>query len=105
MNQPSDQSQNISVGGDFTLTAHQSVVNLRDILGTVNTTIDRIPTETSPQLQQLQQLLQELTTAIELEASLDEEEKAEAANKDAAVDYRLFDITPAIHPPLNRQVK
>ncbi|MFN5515232.1 MAG: hypothetical protein ACK5CA_10900 [Cyanobacteriota bacterium] len=81
MSQSSDSSQKISVGGDFNITATQSVVNLRDSVGAVNNAIEQIPGADSREGEDLKRLLQELTTAIELEASLDDEEKAEAVNQ------------------------
>jgi hypothetical protein len=81
MNESTDKSQKINVGGDFNINATQSVVNLRDIIGDVNHTINQIPADTSPQNQELKTLLQELTEAIQIEATLDDEEKAEAATQ------------------------
>jgi hypothetical protein len=81
MNEFTDKSQNISVGGNFNINATQSVVNLRDIIGDVNHTINQIPADTSPQNQELKTLLQELTEAIQIEATLDDEEKATAASQ------------------------
>lgn len=81
MNESTDKSQKINVGGNLNINANQSVVNLRDIIGDVNHTINQIPADTSPQNQELKTLLQELTEAIQIEATLDDEEKAEAANQ------------------------
>ena len=81
MNESTDKSQKINVGGDFNINATQSVVNLRDIIGDVNHTINQIPADTSPQNQELKTLLQELTEAIQIEATLDDDEKATAANQ------------------------
>ncbi len=81
MNESTDKSQKISVGGDFNINATQSVVNLRDIIGDVNHTINQIPADTSPQNQELKTLLQELTEAIQIEATLDDDEKATAASQ------------------------
>ena len=81
MNESTDKSQKINVGGNFNINATQSVVNLRDIIGDVNHTINQIPADTSPQNQELKTLLQELTEAIQTEATLDDEEKAEAASQ------------------------
>ena len=81
MNESTDKSQKISVGGDFNINATQSVVNLRDIIGDVNHTINQIPADTSPQNQELKTLLQELTEAIQIEANLDDDEKATAASQ------------------------
>ena len=53
MNESTDKSQKINVGGDFNINATQSVVNLRDIMGDVNHTINQIPADTSPQNQEL----------------------------------------------------
>jgi hypothetical protein len=81
MNESTDKSQKINVGGNFNINATQSVVNLRDIMGDVNHSINQIPADTSPQNQELKTLLQELTEAIQIEATLDDEEKAEAASQ------------------------
>jgi hypothetical protein len=81
MNESTDKSQKINVGGNFNINATQSVVNLRDIMGDVNHSINQIPADTSPQNQELKTLLQELTEAIEIEATLDDEEKATAASQ------------------------
>jgi hypothetical protein len=81
MNESTDKSQKISVGGNFNINATQSVVNLRDIIGDVNHTINQIPADTSPQNQELKTLLQELTEAIQIEATLDDDEKATAASQ------------------------
>ena len=81
MNESTDKTQKINVGGDFNINATQSVVNLRDIIGDVNHTINQIPADTSPQNQELKTLLQELTEAIQIEATLDDDEKATAANQ------------------------
>jgi len=72
----SDQSQNIDVKGDFTVTANQSVVSLRDISGQVNNQLAQLsddPTQT-----QLKDFLTQLQTAIEAEPALTEEQKTEA---------------------------
>jgi hypothetical protein len=81
MNESTDKSQKISVGGNFNINATQSVVNLRNIMGDVNHTINQIPADTSPQNQELKTLLQELTEAIQIEVTLDDEEKATAASQ------------------------
>ena len=81
MNESTDKSQKISVGGNFNINATQSVINLRDIMGDVNHSINQIPADTSPQNQELKTLLQELTEAIQIEATLDDDEKATAANQ------------------------
>jgi hypothetical protein len=81
MNESTDKSQKINVGGNFNINATQSVVNLRDIMGDVNHSINQIPADTSPQKQELKTLLQELTEAIQIEATLDDEEKATAASQ------------------------
>jgi len=81
MNESTDKSQKINVGGNFNINATQSVVNLRDIIGDVNHTINQIPADTSPQNQEIKTLLQELTEAIQIEATLDDDEKATAASQ------------------------
>ncbi len=71
-----DQSQNIDVKGDFTVTANQSVVSLRDISGQVNNQIAQLSDE--PTQTQLKDLLTQLQTTIEAEPALDEAQKTEA---------------------------
>ena len=65
MNQPSDQSQKISVGGDFNIDATNSVVNLRDIIGQVTNTINQIPTSPESEKSEIKELLTKLQTAID----------------------------------------
>ncbi len=71
-----DQSQNIDVKGNFTVTANNSVVSLRDISGQVNNQIAKLSDE--PVQTQLKDLLAQLQTAIEAEPALNEEQKTEA---------------------------
>ena len=71
-----DYSQNIDVKGDFTVTANQSVVSLRDISGQVNNQIAQLSDE--PVQAQLKDLLGQLQTAIGAESELSEETKTEA---------------------------
>ncbi len=71
-----DQSQNIDVTGDFTVTANQSVVSLRAISGQVNNQITQLSDE--PTQTQLKDLLTQLQTAIEAEPAFTEEQKTEA---------------------------
>lgn len=71
-----DQSQNIDVKGDFTVTANNSVVSLRDTSVQVTNQIAQLsdaPTQT-----QLKDLLAQLQTAIEAESAMSEAEKTEA---------------------------
>ncbi|PZO12249.1 MAG: hypothetical protein DCF25_17910 [Leptolyngbya foveolarum] len=71
-----DQSQNIDVKGDFTVTANNSVVSLGGISGQVTNQIAQLsdaPTQT-----QLKDLLAQLQAAIEAEPAMSEEEKTEA---------------------------
>ena len=74
MNQ--DQSQNIDVKGNFTVTANNSVISLRDISGQVNNQIASLSDD--PVQTQLKDLLTQLTTAIQAEPTLSEEQKTEA---------------------------
>jgi predicted house-cleaning noncanonical NTP pyrophosphatase (MazG superfamily) len=76
MNQPSDQSQKISVGRDFKIDATNSVVNLRDIIGQVTNTINQIPTSPESEKSEIKELLKELQTAVD-DPQLSEEEKKE----------------------------
>ena len=64
MNQPSDQSQKISVGGDFNIDATNSVVNLRDIIGQVTNTINQIPTSPESEKSEIKELLTKLQIRI-----------------------------------------
>jgi chromosome segregation ATPase len=76
MNQPSDQRQQISVGRDFTIDATNSVVNLRDIIGQVTNTIDKIPTSPESEKSEIKELLKELQTAVD-DPQLSETDKKE----------------------------
>jgi len=71
-----DNSQNIDVKGDFTVTANNSVVSLRDISGQVNNQIAQL--DDSPTQAQLKDLLTQLETAIQSEPNLSEGQKTEA---------------------------
>ena len=72
--QGNDQSQNIDVGGNFDITADNSVVNLRDISGQVTNQINQLGSDST----QLQDLLTQLKTAIESESTLPETDKSDA---------------------------
>jgi chromosome segregation ATPase len=76
MNQPSDQRQQISVGRDFKIDATNSVVNLRDIIGQVTNTIDKIPTSPESEKSEIKELLKELQTAVD-DPQLSETDKKE----------------------------
>lgn len=71
-----DQSQKIDVKGNFSITANQSVVSLRDISGQVNNQIAQLGD--APTQAQLKDLLTQLQAAIKAESTLSEEDKAEA---------------------------
>lgn len=76
MNYSYDSSKNINIR-DIN---NSGVLNLGEIIGDVNNTINQIP-ENNNKNDELKTLLQELMQAIETENELDKEEKAEAANK------------------------
>ena len=76
MNQPSDQSQQISVHRDFTIDATNSVVNLRDIIGQVTNTINQIPVSPESEKLEIKELLKELQTAVD-DPQLSEDDKKE----------------------------
>ncbi|MFM7437862.1 MAG: hypothetical protein ACKO2V_04560 [Snowella sp.] len=76
MNQPSDQSQKISVGGDFKIDATNSVVNLRDIIGQVTNKINKIPTSPESEKSEIKELLTKLQTAVD-DPQLSEDDKKE----------------------------
>ena len=71
-----DQSQNIDVTGNFTVTSNNSVVSLRDTSGQVSNQLAQLSGE--PTQTQLKDLLTQLQNAIETELSLSEEQKADA---------------------------
>ena len=71
-----DQSQNIDVKGDFTVTANNSVVSLRDTSGQVTNQITQLGD--NPTQAQLKDMLAQLQAAIEEEPNLSEAEKTEA---------------------------
>ena len=77
MNYSYDSSKNITIR-DIN---NSGVLNLGEIVGDVNNTINQIPESQDSQNQELKTLLQELTTAIANENTLDDDEKAEAANQ------------------------
>jgi uncharacterized protein YjbI with pentapeptide repeats len=80
MNESTDQSQNISVGGDFNLNATNSVVNLRDISGSVTNTINQLPDSADPNRPGIKELLVQLQAVLESadEAALQPDDKADA---------------------------
>ena len=77
MNNSEDNSQNISVGGNFNIDADNSVVNLRDISGKVSNTIQQLP-ETTSDTPGIKELLTQLQTAIDDETELSDKDKAKA---------------------------
>lgn len=76
MTNSSDSSKNINIR-DIN---NSGVLNLGEIIGDVNNTINQI-SETNEQRDELKTLLKALMEAIEKENELDEDEKADAANK------------------------
>ncbi len=77
MNNSSDQSENFNVGGDFSINATNSVVNLRDISGTVTNAIQQLPADSDPTQPNLKDLLTQLQAAIEAEPILPDGDKAD----------------------------
>lgn len=77
MNYSYDSSKNITIR-DIN---NSGVLNLGEIIGDVNNTINQIPESQDSKNKELKTLLQELNTAIETENSLDNDEKVEAANQ------------------------
>ena len=77
MNDNTDQSQQLSVGGNFNIDANNAVVNLRDISGKVSNTINKLP-ETSNDATGIKELLTQLQTAIETETELTDKNKTKA---------------------------
>jgi chromosome segregation ATPase len=76
MNQPSDKSQKISVGGDLKIEATNSVVNLRDIIGQVTNTINQISPSPESEKSEIKELLTKLQTAVD-DPQLSETDKKE----------------------------
>jgi hypothetical protein len=76
MNQPSDQSQKISISGDFNIEATNSVVSLRDIIGQVTNTINQIPPSPESEKSEIKELLKKLQTAVD-DPQLSETDKKE----------------------------
>ena len=77
MNENTEQSQKIDVGGDFNIDANNAVVNLRDISGKVSNTIQQLPKTTSD-APGIKELLTQLQTAIETETELTDKNKTKA---------------------------
>jgi uncharacterized protein YjbI with pentapeptide repeats len=78
MNNSTDQSQNFNVGGDFKIDATNSVVNLRDINGTVTNAIAQIPESGNSDEPSLKDLLTQLQEAIATDTDLPDKGKASA---------------------------
>ncbi|MDJ0580136.1 pentapeptide repeat-containing protein [Crocosphaera sp.] len=89
MNNSPDNSQNITAGGDVTLT--NSNANLREMSGKINNLIQQLPDQKNEQIHSIKELLSQLKTLIETDENLDNENQkdaleaveslAEAANK------------------------
>lgn len=78
MNNSADQSQSFNVSGDFNINATNSVVNLRDISGTVTNTINQLPDASTAGEPNLKELLSQLQQAIETEPNLPDKGKETA---------------------------
>lgn len=76
MNDSTDQSRNISIGGNVNAT--NSAVNLGEVSGNVSNTIQQLQQSPHPQAADLAALLKELQTAIEAEPDLKSDDKTEA---------------------------
>jgi hypothetical protein len=74
MNDSTDKSQNINVGGDMKLS--NAVLNLGELSGTVTNTIQQIPDTNDTA--NFKALLIELQTAIATDTTLNTDDKAEA---------------------------
>ncbi|NJP09307.1 MAG: pentapeptide repeat-containing protein [Leptolyngbyaceae cyanobacterium RU_5_1] len=77
MNDSTDQSQSFKVGGDFNINATNSVVNLRDLSGTVTNAINQLPDASDPNQPNLKQLLMQLKEAVEIDTELPDADKAD----------------------------
>lgn len=75
--QGNDHSQNFNVQGNFSIDAQNSIVTLRDISGQVNNQIQQLPDSTANQ-PSVKDLLTQLKEAIETDAELSDDEKADA---------------------------
>jgi hypothetical protein len=76
MNENINQSRNINVKGDFTVSG--STVNLGEISGQVTNTINQLPASLQPDEPGIKELLEQLQQAIESAEELKPEDKAEA---------------------------
>ena len=72
---PEESRINISAGRDIDVSG---VMNLGTISGNVTNAINELPVSSSPQQSGIKELLTQLQEAIEAEANLDDEDKAEA---------------------------
>ena len=73
-----DQSQNLSVQGNFTINAQNSVVSLREISGRVSNQINHLSTNVDSAQLSIKDLLAQLQQAIETDLELGDGEKTEA---------------------------
>jgi uncharacterized protein YjbI with pentapeptide repeats len=76
--QGNDESQNFNVQGDFSINAQNSVVNLRDISGKVSNQISQLSRQVSADQPNIKDLLTQLKAAIESDAELSTDDKADA---------------------------
>lgn len=73
----SDQSRNINVGGDFTLSQSGSTLNLGDISGAVTNAINQLPDDTQSHQPSFKVLLTQLQKAIEEDTDLPSADKVD----------------------------
>jgi uncharacterized protein YjbI with pentapeptide repeats len=78
MNDSNDQSQNISVGGDFNIRAENAVVSLREMSGNVTNIINQLPSSSQPEQQGIKELLEQLKETIERSTELSDKDKVKA---------------------------
>lgn len=74
MNDSTDQSQNVTIGGNVT----GSTINLGEISGSVSNAVNQLPNSPDPKQPGIKELLAELQAAIEGDADLPEKGKATA---------------------------
>lgn len=76
MNESTDRSRNINVGGDLNLSG--STLNLGEISGNVSNTINQLQNTPTPTATELADLLKQLQGAIESDSDLSDTDKTEA---------------------------
>jgi gas vesicle protein len=74
----SNQDRSINVQGDFNLNQANSVLNIGDISGALNNTVQNLKNSEQPEAPKLADLISQLQKAIEIEPSLTAEQKKDA---------------------------